>query len=225
MVRRCWEEEKFNHGPSGNFFSLYRFKKIESELSRVRNVPSLILPLGRKKSQHTPAIKHLVLKINPSRRASLRSINSKIFDERRKMKRDFFPLFVRYKRVILLLSRAIVYTSGQIRRIGAADNKVTDVKRRFVSLFARRSGRKIDPHPCLPVNAGRNIKCRCKVHSGVYWQCRYIDDGHAARKSHSYYGSPCSIGRRVICGEIVDVNDFILIRQHNDVGSRTPFLR
>lgn len=115
----------------------------------------------------------------------------------------------------LSLSCDIVCTdrANIVRRIDATDSKVTDIKRRFVSLFARRSGWKIDPDPCLPVNAGRDIKCRCKVHSGVYWQCRYIDDGHAARKSHSYYGSPCSITKRVICGQIVTVNDFILTWQ------------
>lgn len=112
-----------------------------------------------------------------------------------------------------LLSRDIVHTNI-VRRIDATNSKVTDVKRRFVSLFVWRSGWKIDPDPCLPVNAGRNIKCRCKVHSGVYWQCRYIDDGHTTHKSHRYYDSPCSIARRVICGKIVTVNDFTLTRQH-----------
>lgn len=90
------------------------------------------------------------------------------FIELKLKKKDRLHLNTSKNDTVIIARYSMCRISKHIARRIDATNGKTDVKRRFVSLFARRSGWKIDLESCLPVNAGRDIKCRCKVHRAVY---------------------------------------------------------
>lgn len=88
------------------------------------------------------------------------------------------------------------------RKIDATNGKVTDVKRRSVSVFARWSSRKIDQElPVCPLTPDMALNADAK------FTVAFTDnvDSHDGHKSGRHYGSPCSIVRCVICGAILTV--------------------